>query len=123
MLIDGKEMSGDRAVSLPICRRMICCFQWKTILDNVCLYGEIHHQQKRGKGGQRERQMIRFRPCRAARTSIRRNFPEECASGRHFCVLTLCDAGIYLLDEPFGALDVITRSDMQDWLRTALQRI
>ena len=34
-----------------------------------------------------------------------------------FLRTTLCEAGIYLLDEPFGALDVITRSDMQDWLR------
>ena len=34
-----------------------------------------------------------------------------------FLRTTLCEAGIYLLDEPFGALDVITRSDMQEWLK------
>ena len=48
-------------------------------------------------------------------------YPSELSGGmRHraaFLRTTLCEANIYLLDEPFGALDVITRGDMQDWLR------
>ena len=33
-----------------------------------------------------------------------------------FLRTALCSAEILLLDEPFGALDVISRGDMQDWL-------
>ena len=47
--------------------------EWRTILDNVCLYGEINHDK-----------------------SIRQRALKEF--------------------ETFGALDVITRNDMQDWL-------
>ena len=47
-------------------------------------------------------------------------YPDELSGGMRqraaFLRTTLCKADIYLLDEPFGALDVITRGDMQDWL-------
>lgn len=89
-------------------------FPWKTILDNVCLYGEIHHRKAQMKETARA-QMARF-----GLAGCEDKYPDELSGGMRqraaFLRTTLCEAGIYLLDEPFGALDVITRSDMQDWL-------
>lgn len=40
-----------------------------------------------------------------------------------FLRTSLCSADILLLDEPFGALDVISRGDMQDWLLSMRKRL
>lgn len=88
---------------------------WRTIMDNICLYGEIHHQKDQLRSKAVE-QMNRF-----GLQGCENKYPNELSGGMRqraaFLRTTLCDADIYLLDEPFGALDVITRSDMQDWLR------
>jgi NitT/TauT family transport system ATP-binding protein len=87
---------------------------WKTILDNVCLYGEIHHHKKEIKETALH-QMEKF-----GLKGCENKYPDELSGGMRqraaFLRTTLCKADIYLLDEPFGALDVITRGDMQDWL-------
>lgn len=48
------------------------------------------------------------------------SYPRELSGGMRqraaFLRTALCQADILLLDEPFGALDVITRAEMQDWL-------
>lgn len=88
---------------------------WKTILDNVCLYGEIHHNKEEA------RQQALGRMAAFGLEGCENKYPEELSGGMRqraaFLRTTLCEADIYLLDEPFGALDVITRGDMQDWLR------
>lgn len=88
---------------------------WRTILDNVCLYGEIHHKKA---------QMLERAKSQLEKFGLQgceNKYPEELSGGMRqraaFLRTTLCEAQIYLLDEPFGALDVITRGDMQDWLR------
>lgn len=55
------------------------------------------------------------------------SYPSELSGGMRqraaFLRTTLCHADILLLDEPFGALDVITRGEMQDWLLKMRKRL
>ncbi len=94
---------------------------WRTILDNVCLYAEIHHDKKQTLARAREQLAI------FGLSGCENKYPDELSGGMRqraaFLRTTLCEAEIYLLDEPFGALDVITRGDMQDWLRELCGRL
>ncbi|WP_312092439.1 ABC transporter ATP-binding protein [Aminipila sp.] len=89
-------------------------FPWKNILDNVCLYGRIHGDLKQA----RVQAMENFQ--RFGLTGYEKKYPDQLSGGMRqraaFLRTALCKADILLLDEPFGALDVITRGDMQDWL-------
>lgn len=112
--IDGAPVQGTGR-ELAYMPQNDLLFPWRTILDNVCLYGEIHHQKKE------MRQVALQQMARFGLAGCENKYPDELSGGMRqraaFLRTTLCEAGIYLLDEPFGALDVITRSDMQDWLR------
>ena len=112
--IDGAPVHGTSR-ELAYMPQNDLLFPWRTILDNVCLYGEIHHQKKE------MRQMALQQMARFGLAGCETKYPDELSGGMRqraaFLRTTLCEAGIYLLDEPFGALDVITRGDMQDWLR------
>lgn len=87
---------------------------WKTITENVCLYGSIHNK---------------FLDTKAKANDLYEKFglkgyeneyPSTLSGGMRqraaFLRTILCEKEILLLDEPFGALDVITRTKMQDWL-------
>lgn len=87
---------------------------WKTILENVTLYGKLHGTQKEDqKKALQEFELFGLKGYEHA-------YPHECSGGMRqraaFLRTALCKADILLLDEPFGALDVITRNEMQDWL-------
>lgn len=113
ILIDNKkyEKANQHFAYMP---QNDLLLPWKTILDNVCLYGEIHHHKKEIKETALH-QMEKF-----GLKGCENKYPDELSGGMRqraaFLRTTLCKADIYLLDEPFGALDVITRGDMQDWL-------
>lgn len=87
--------------------------EWRTILDNVCLYGEINHDKSI-----KEKALKEFKTF--GLSGYENAYPSSLSGGMRqraaFLRTSLCNADILLLDEPFGALDVITRNDMQDWL-------
>ncbi len=87
---------------------------WKTILDNVTLYAQLHHDKKNAE------QKAISELTAFGLSGYEHAYPHELSGGMRqraaFLRTTLCQAQIMLLDEPFGALDVITRHEMQDWL-------
>lgn len=96
-------------------------FPWKNILENVCLYGRIHGSMPAAK----EEALKNF-PVFGL-SGYEYEYPSSLSGGMRqraaFLRTALCHADILLLDEPFGALDVITRGEMQDWLLSVRERL
>ena len=110
--VDNQEIKGlsDHFAYMPQSDLLL---PWKTILDNVTLYGQINHDSKA-----RENALKEFKTF--GLDGYQNSYPDQLSGGMRqraaFLRTALCKADILLLDEPFGALDVITRNDMQDWL-------
>lgn len=113
VFVDGEKVDGvsSHFAYMPQSDLLL---PWKTILDNVTLYGALHGKKKEA----RERALQEF--ATFGLQGYEKAYPDELSGGMRqraaFLRTALCSADIMLLDEPFGALDVITRNDMQDWL-------
>lgn len=120
MLVDGAPIKGmsSRFAYMP---QNDLLFPWKTIMQNVCLHGRLHGAEKAAQAQARELFPL------FGLAGYEDAWPGDLSGGMRqraaFLRTALCDADILLLDEPFGALDVISRSDMQDWLVSMKQHL
>ncbi|MEF9894845.1 MAG: ABC transporter ATP-binding protein [Clostridia bacterium] len=122
MTVDGQAISGMTGHFAYMPQNDLL-LKWRTILDNVCLYADIHGEKEAAK-----KVALQNLPAFGL-SGYQDAYPDELSGGMRqraaFLRTALCAADIMLLDEPFGALDVISRGDMQDWLndmRAALKR-
>lgn len=118
--VDGREIAGVSGHFAYMPQNDLL-FPWKTILENVCLYGSIHGHRKEAE----EEALKNFAAFGLA--GYEHAYPGSLSGGMRqraaFLRTALCRADILLLDEPFGALDVISRGDMQDWLLSVRERL
>jgi len=88
---------------------------WRTVLDNVVLGLEVQGIPKRRSYPQARELLARF-----GLAKFETNYPAALSGGmRQRCAVIrtiLYDAPVFLLDEPFSALDAQTRLLMQEWL-------
>ncbi len=89
---------------------------WRTVIQNINLATEISANDSVNKA----EQLLE----RAGFTSIKDRYPNELSGGMKQRVSFLralnTEHQLLLLDEPFSALDEITRNDMQIWLKSLL---
>jgi ABC-type nitrate/sulfonate/bicarbonate transport system ATPase subunit len=90
-------------------------FPWRKLIDNVALGGEILRRNRRTTHERARALLPRFGLER-----FEHSYPSELSGGmRQRAALLrtiLLDRDLLLLDEPFAALDAITRAEMQSWL-------
>lgn len=114
VLINGKE-HRDRRPFFGYMFQKDLLFPWRTIRDNVAVGLEIQGQSRREARERATEILERFGLIRFAD-----KYPAQLSGGmRQRAALMrtlLCDREFLLLDEPFGALDALTRSIMQEWL-------
>lgn len=94
---------------------------WWNIMQNVCLAakisGDLPTAEKRAKKLLEEFGLAEYK----------NSYPKELSVGMRqriaFLRTALSSADIWMLDEPFAALDVITRGELQDWLLDLRKKI
>jgi putative hydroxymethylpyrimidine transport system ATP-binding protein len=88
---------------------------WRTIIDNVILPLEISKQNKQSKLAEIREWLSRF-----GLADYEAAYPHELSGGMKqraaFLRTMLIGKDLLLLDEPFGALDALTKRTMHSWL-------
>ncbi len=120
VLVDGRPVLGpgpDRGVVF----QQSALFPWLTVRQNIAFGLSLAANRTRTIRAPRVDQIL----ARVGLTAFADHFPSQLSGGMRqraaiASVLTI-DPGVLLMDEPFGALDALTRSLMQDFLLELLQ--
>ncbi len=115
VLVDGREATGQAGhVGFMMQRDEL--FPWRTVLENVLLGLEVVEGGVRPEDEDRAMQLLNI----AGLTGYENHYPSALSGGMRqraaFVRTLMLGRPVVLLDEPFGALDAITRSEMQGWL-------
>ncbi|TVX89562.1 ABC transporter ATP-binding protein [Paenibacillus agilis] len=112
--IHGKSVVGETG-HVSYMPQQAALFPWRTIEDNVILGQEIA-----GRGKRELRAEAREWLRNVGLEGYERAYPHMLSGGMQqraaFLRALLSPHELMLLDEPFSALDALTRSDMQRWL-------
>ncbi|MGD9990499.1 ABC transporter ATP-binding protein [Pseudonocardia sp.] len=110
--VDGGPATGAQFGYMP---QKDLLFPWRTVLDNAALGLEIAGM---GRREARRRAEPLFEPFGLAGFETSRPFELSGGMRQRAALLrtVVQDRDVLLLDEPFGALDSLTRTGMQEWL-------
>ncbi len=125
VMLDDRVLSGisGRFAYMP---QEDLLMPWRTVLDNVCLPLLLRRgEQRMDKLSARRHAASYFEQF--GLQGYEHKYPDELSGGMRqraaFLRTVLSDAKVLLLDEPFGALDAITRQRLQRWLAELRRRL
>jgi NitT/TauT family transport system ATP-binding protein len=119
LLVGDGESAAERLARCALMPQSDLLLPWYSALDNACL---ALRNQGLGRAAARDRAAAGFADFGLAGFEAAR--PAELSGGMRqrvaFLRTFLAGKPVLALDEPFAALDAITRAEMQEWLAGAL---
>lgn len=116
ILLDGTQVNGQRG-RVAYMPQQASLFPWRTVRDNILLSQEIT--------GKRNPDKVTSLLEKANLIDVEHLYPHQLSGGMQqrvaFLRALVTEQSLLLLDEPFGALDALTREEMQYWLRMILK--
>ncbi|MDA1227459.1 MAG: hypothetical protein BZY79_02680 [SAR202 cluster bacterium Casp-Chloro-G4] len=95
---------------------------WRSVLDNAIIGLELQGVSKSEAHARARALLEEF-----GLTGFENEYPHALSGGMRqraaFLRTVLADQEVFLLDEPFGALDALTRSQIQEWLLGMWRRV
>ena len=119
--IGASTTSTERLARCALMPQKDLLLPWRSALDNACLALE-------NRGVRRPAARDRARPLfeRFGLAEFEEHMPAQLSGGMRqrvaFLRTLMAEKDVLLLDEPFAALDSITRAQMQEWLLGALDQ-
>jgi NitT/TauT family transport system ATP-binding protein len=119
--IGGAEAARDRLARCALMPQKDLLLPWRNALDNASLALE-------NRGVARRAARERARPLfeRFGLAQFEESMPAQLSGGMRqrvaFLRTLMAEKDVLLLDEPFAALDSITRAGMQEWLLGAIEQ-
>src|SRR4051794_36045356 len=115
ILINGTHETGKRLGSVGYMPQKDLLLPWRTVLDNVLLPFEVTKENKKSKLPEVREWLVRF-----GLADYENSYPNELSGGMRqraaFLRTLMTGKDLLLLDEPFGALDSMTKRNMHSWL-------
>jgi ABC-type nitrate/sulfonate/bicarbonate transport system ATPase subunit len=122
VLLSGRpQQDGELLGKIAFMPQKDLLFPWRTVLDNATLALEVEGMPRRKARAKAESLFPDF-----GLKGFERHYPHELSGGMRQRVALmrtfLFERDLILLDEPFGALDALTRAMMQRWLLDIWER-
>lgn len=114
ILVNGLPIAAQERYSAFMPQKDLL-FPWRTVEQNICLPMELAGVPK-AEQARRCGEVLE----QVGLSAYRKKYPKELSGGMKqrvsFARTLLSGADMLLLDEPFSALDYLTRVEMQEWL-------
>lgn len=126
--LDGQPICTEQYTAEPSAERIVvfqngALFPWYTVLENITYGPEVQGRMNRREATEKARELL----AELGLSSIAERYPGEISSGMKRRVeiarALINDPKVLLLDEPFRAMDALTKGVVQEFLLRALDKV